>query len=413
VSVSRRRPFYGWAIVAVAAAAAFASGPGQSYGFSVFIDSFIADTGYSRTEISALYTVGTGVSALMVFLIGRAADRFGPRWMLLAVAVALGVACFGMAFAVGPFAFFLAFAALRALGQGSMPVNGTLLVAQWFVRYRGRAMALMGLGGAASTAFLPPFAQFLIESYDWRTAYMVLGVMVWVLIVPLALFVARNRPEDVGMFPDGAREPPASERRAARVDHVPASSRALRTAFFWVMAVAIAVPSLVSTAFVFHQISILTELGVSPAVAAGVFIPYSITAAGAGLLGGVLVDRYNPKRVFIANMGLVVVVALILVNVSGPGLAILYAVAHGLYQGIQSIIWNTIWAFYYGRQGLGRIQGTGSMVNIVASAIGPLPLAALHQAFDGYRTGLLILGLLPILAGIAAALVHREPAGSE
>jgi sugar phosphate permease len=406
----RRRPFYGWAIVGVAGLTFFASGPGQSFGFSVFIDSFIADTGLSRTEISALYTVGTGLSAVMVMLVGRAADRIGPRWMLLGAGIAMGIACFGMAFASGPIAFFLAFAALRALGQGSLPVNGTLLVAQWFARYRGRAMAIMGLGGSASTALLPPVAQFLIETFDWRTAYMFLGVMVWVLVIPLALFVARNRPEEMGLLPDGEVRASRDPVTVTRDQPDAAEPGALRSKFFWVMTLSISVPSLVSTAFIFHQISILTEFGLTATVAAGIFVPFSLASAASGLLGGYLVDRFNPKRVFTANLGLLILVALILVNVSGPGMALLFAVVHGLFQGIQMVVWSTTWAYYYGRQGLGRIQGTASMVNIVASAVGPLPLAALHQFFGSYHSGVLILGLLPIAAILGASLVHRDRA---
>jgi MFS family permease len=413
ISHRRSRPFYGWAIVGVAALVAFASGPGQSYGFSVFIDPLIADTGFSRTEISGLYAIGTGVSALMVFLVGRLADRWGPRSILIVVALGMGIACFGMAFAYGPIAFFFAFAALRALGQGSLPVNGTLLVAQWFVRYRGRAMAIMGLGGAASTAIFPPVSQYLIDLYGWRETYMILGVVVWVLIIPLAVLVVRNRPEDRGQLPDGADELPQSERRAVEADGEPASDRALSSVFFWVTALSLAVPSLVTTAYVFHQISILTEFGLSAGLAAGIFIPFSITAAGSSLLGGYLVDRFSPIRVFTANMGLLVVATVVLLLVSGPALAFLYAGLMGIFQGIQQIIAHTTWAYFYGRRGLGKVQGAGQMTGIAASAIGPLPLAALHGFFGDFVPAIAILGILPILAAVAVNTVQKEPFGTD
>ncbi|MEX2373464.1 MAG: MFS transporter, partial [Dehalococcoidia bacterium] len=156
---SGRRPFYGWAIVGVGGLAAFSSGPGQSYIFSVFLDSLIEDTSLSRTAISTLYAVGTGVSAAMVFLVSRLADRYGARSTLIGAALGLGVACLAMSQARGALMVFLAFSALRALGQGSLTINGTLLAAQWFVRRRGRAMAIMGLGFPLSMAILPPVAR--------------------------------------------------------------------------------------------------------------------------------------------------------------------------------------------------------------------------------------------------------------
>ena len=95
---------------------AFSSGPGQSFVFSIFIDSMIDDTGFSRSTISALYMVSTGVSALMVAMVSRLADRWGARSNLILVGVAFGAACFGMAFSSGLAAFYLSFAGLRALG---------------------------------------------------------------------------------------------------------------------------------------------------------------------------------------------------------------------------------------------------------------------------------------------------------
>ena len=368
----------------------------------------IEDTGFSRTEISGLYAVGTGLSALMVFLVGRLADKYGARMMLLFAATGLGLACFGMAFAVGPIAFFFAFAALRALGQGSMPVNGTLLVAQWFVNYRGRAMAIMGIGGALSNAAFPTISQQLINMFSWRETYMILGVFVWVLILPLAIFVVRNRPEDIGAYPDGADEIPESERRAAEAGTPPGTANALKTLFFWVVAMSIGVPSMVGTAYVFHQISILTDFGLSASLAAGLFVPFALTATGASFLGGYLVDKFNPIRVYTANAGLFLIAAIVLVFVSNPVLGFIYAGLMGLFQGIQMIIMNTTWAYFYGRHGLGKVQGAGSMTNIAYSAIGPLPLAALHGFFGDFRPAILILASLMIVSAIAVNLVRNR-----
>lgn len=134
---SRHRIFYGWFIVAAAGLVVFSTGPGQSYVFSVFIDSIIEDTGLSRTGISVLYMASTALSAILVSFVSRLADRYGPRIMLVAAGLGLGAACFGMATATHILLFYIAFASLRALGQGSLGINCILLVNQWFVSLRG------------------------------------------------------------------------------------------------------------------------------------------------------------------------------------------------------------------------------------------------------------------------------------
>lgn len=200
-------PFYGWVVTLVATLVTFASGPGQSYVFAVFVDPIIDDTGLSRTFVSTLYAVGTGFSAAMIMVVSRLVDRFGARIMLVVIAGLTGIACIGMSAVYGPIGLLLGFAALRALGQGSLPITSVILVAQWFVRYRGRAMSILAIGFAASNAAFPPFARFMIEEIGWRGAYVTLGIIVWALIIPATILFVRNQPEDMGLHPDGAYEP--------------------------------------------------------------------------------------------------------------------------------------------------------------------------------------------------------------
>jgi MFS family permease len=392
--------------VGVGALIAFCSGPGQTFVFAVFIDSLIEDTGLTRTAISSLYAVGTFVSAAMVLTVSRLADRYGIRWTLLGAAIGLGLACFSMSLAYGAVLVFFAFAALRALGQGSMTINGTLLVAQWFVRRRGRAMSLMHLGIPVAVAVQPPVARFLIDSIGWREAYIALGVMVWVLIIPPAIFLVRDRPESVGLYPDGDDAAPASE----RVE--PGIPRQLPPVFtsmgFWLLALPLATMGLVGTGLAFHQVGILEEHGLSATVAANIFIPYAIVSAGASLTGGVVVDRLGPKPVFAASMVLVLCAMTIAMFMNSLTMAVIYAVVLGSAGGSAQLAGSVAWAYYYGRQGLGRVQGAAMMIGVTASALGPLPFAWLQTQFDGFRGAIFVMMLLPVLALVALA-VGKPP----
>ncbi len=404
-------PFYGWAIVLVGALVSFSSGPGQSFVFSIFLDSIIEDTGLSRTNVSFLYAVGTGVSALMVMTVSRIADRTGPRLTLIAVSAVFGFVCFGMAFAVGTVSFFIAFAALRAFGQGSLPINSTLLVASWFVERRGRAMAVVGLGFAASNAILPPVSQFLISSIGWREAYMVLGVMVWVLVLPGAIFLVRNTPEEVGLHPDNRDRPPENEPTPAQVKGQPDKRRVFTSPTFWMLALPLATPSFVSTALIFHQVSIFDEQGLSAAIAASVFVPYAVTSASSSMAGGFIVDRVGPKFLFYLTMIALLTATLLALIIASPVMAIVYALFLGVQGGFQRIVSNTTWAHFYGRHNLGRIQGSAMMVGITSAAVGPLPVAYLQEQTSSYTVPILAMAALPILASIVITFARPKPYG--
>jgi MFS family permease len=395
--------------VLVAAVATFCSGPGQSFVFSVFVDPILADTGISRVGLSTLYAFGTAVSAGMVVLVARLADRFGARAMLAVIALALGVACFGMSAAAGPISLFLGFAALRALGQGSLPVTATVLTAQWFVKRRGRAVAVVVLGLAASNAVLPPVTQALISSVGWRGAYVALGVMVWVLLIPAAILVVRNRPEEVGLHPDGApgpvEEPGVVETLGRR-----GFLRVVASPDFWFLATSLAAVPFVVTALVFHQISILDAQGLTPGAAAGVFVPFAAVSAAMTALSGALAERLGPKGVLTISLALLLVAVVGLQFVSTLPTAIAYSAVLGAATGTQGVVAGMIWAHYYGRSGLGRVQGPATMVMISSAALAPLPLAASRQLSGDYSLGLLIMAAVPVTCFVMTRLFDPERA---
>ena len=391
------RLFYGWYIVAAAGLIVFSTGPGQSYVFSVFIDSIIEDTGLSRTGISVLYLASTIVSAILVTVVSRLADRYGPRIMLVAAGLGLGAACFGMATATHILVFYLAFAALRALGQGSLGINCILLINQWFVSKRGRAVGLMTIGSMLSTALFPSFARFLIDSIEWRGAYAVLGVVAIGLIVPVALLVVRNRPEDAGLFPDGAPHPPISETRQA-ASGAPRNIRVFSSPSFWLLALALSSPSLVTTALMFHQVSIFHENGLSATLAAASFAVFSASSGTSSTISGFVSDRTGPRVLLVFSMTTLVAALALGVVMDTLLLAIIYVVMMGISSGSYMIVHSTIWAYYYGRHGLGRIQGPAMTLSVCASAVGPLPLA-MFQAYTGdYTVGMLAMMSLPVLS---------------
>ncbi len=393
-------------MVAVATIATFSSGPGQSFVFSVFVDPILADTGISRVYLSTLYAFGTGVSAAMVVLVARLVDRFGARLMLAGIALGLGIAAFGMSLAAGPLALFFGFAAMRALGQGSLPVTATMLTAQWFVRRRGRAMAVVVLGLAASNALLPPLTQSFIAAFGWREAYVALGIMVWLLLIPASVLIVRNRPEEVGLHPDGAAEP-VEEPGGDGSGNPRGSREVVLSQDFWLLAVPLAAIPFAVTALVFHQISILGEQGIPPSVAASVFIVFAIASAAATSLSGFLTERLGPRKPLAISLALLLFGVLGLQLASTPLLAAGYAAVVGAAAGIQGVVAGTIWAHYYGRHGLGRVQGPATTVMISAAALAPLPLAALRQLSGDYSLGLAMMAAIPIIC--AAMLYFFDP----
>ena len=180
----------------------------------------------------------------------------------------------------------------------------------------------------------------------------------------------------------------------------------MRSLSFWLLALPMASPGVVSTALVLHQTSIFEEAGLSATLAAGVFVIFSVSAAITSLVGGFLVERGDPKILYGFTMLMLLVGLLLVFVINSTFIAVLYVIVMGIANGSHHIVQGVIWAHFYGRNGLGRIQGPAMMIGISGAAIGPLPLALLHDLSGSYSTGILLMMSLPILSLVSIILAR-------
>lgn len=365
----------------VAVAAFFASAPGQSFLISVFVDDMLAGTGLSRTAFSGLYAGGTIVSAVSMLLLGRVIDRHGlrPAWFLVAGALAL--ACGLASVATGAILVFLALATLRTFGQGSFPLLGTLLVARSFERRRGQAIAVAHLGITAASIVLPPVVGALILAVGWRHAYQVIGVVLVIVVLPLALLIRTGPPRDhaaVAAEPEGGY-PPATRRLGSLT--VPSGGAAA-------MLLVLAAPPLIGTALTFHAVSILGERGLSFLQAGLALSVLGISSAAGTMAAGGVADRLG-NRGLLTSLSLFTLAAPLTLLITGPLTAYTAFAILGIGMGATGVVNGTVWARTYGTTQLGRIQGTAQSSMITAAAMAPLIPAVSDALTGGYDAALL------------------------
>ena len=390
--------------------ALFISGPGQTYSVSVFVDPIINDTSWSRTLVSGLYTAGSLTAAAVMVLVGRMLDRHGARVLMIAVGVLFGFAALWMSQVDSPLELYAGFAAIRTLGQGALSLIGTTLVALWFVRMRGRAMALSSLGAVASRAAFPPLIHFFISRWGWQGAWVALAVVIW-SVTPLALLARRN-PEAIGLRPDGARaEPTGSEATPSARATQEANfslSEAMRTPSFWLLLLASSSHSLISTALIFHMVSVITSKGLDAGLAAtvlSVMAPMSLVGTFAA---GYLADKLPNRFLLAASQGILTLNMLWIFALSEPWQALVYGGMLGLGGGFSMTTNAVIWPNYYGRRHLGSIRGVVSTCMVGFAALGPLPFGLLFDLTDSYATAILVFLAMPT-ACATAALLARPP----
>ena len=397
--------FYGWIMLGVGFLGLLATGPGQSYNIAVFVNPLIEELKLSRTAISSAYSIGTMIAALGLSYIGKMIDRFGPRLMIIVLASSLAAVCMFFPFVSGIIVLSIAFTAVRFFGQGALTLGSTNLVSQWFSRRRGMALSITSLGFAVGNAVYPPLTQMLMARIGWQMCWVFQGVFVLALMIPIASILVVNKPEDMGLLPDGdPTPPPGEEGEASQADGLEdgfSVSEAMRTVAFWVLAVANAVPAMLITGMIFHQISYFEGQGLDAQSAANIFPILSVAMVISMVIYGQLLDRIKTSTVVAIGIIMNAVALWLMYIADSMVLAGVYAVAMGATQAATMTNASYIWPRYFGRKHLSGIQGSAFTICIVGAAIGPLPFGIAYDVFGGYHEAVLVLSLLPLIFGLA------------
>ena len=407
--------FYGWVIFAVGTLGQIMLSPGLTFAVAQFIDYFIRDLQISRSLVSTLYTVATIIGSLSLLVMGKMVDRFGPRVMGALISLLFGLSCIYMGQVINAAMLFLGFIALRMLGQSSLSLVCNTAINLWWVRRRGTVLGLSGLIiGIGGLGIFPNLIQALITFKDWRFAYLILGILVLVILLPAAAIFFRNRPEEYGLQPDGIAQLPSSESTiqvSIPLEENWTLAEAIRTPIFWILAICTASVSLLVSGLFFHLVSIFEDQHLPAVIAASTFLAVALSSAIFNLISGILVDRISVIHLLVISQAALIACMLLAQNLTGIPMAYLFGILIGVCLGLSNTISNVSWAKYYGREHLGAIMGASAIIVIIGSALGPMPLGIARDLLGSYDQALTWAISLPLIL-MAASLFARPPVKS-
>ena len=398
--------FYGWTIVGIGSLGIFTSGAGQSHTFSPFIPVISKDLQISSTSITTAYMIATLFAAFLLPQIGKLVDKFGPRIVLIYTVILLGIGCLIFGAASNFLMLAVAFGFLRFFGQGTLMLGSANIITQWFDKKRGFALGLMGLGFALSMGIHPPISDFLITNYGWRSAWVIIGLSTWILMLPPLIFLAIDKPEDVNEKPDGIQKNIVNQN--TKIFGL-SLNEALKEKSFYILSFSFFSISTLITALHFFQVTILNQhFNLPSREAAALFIPTMITMIIFIPLAGKILDKFETHNV-IGIALLVTTASLISISFSSNiTFAIIYSIIFGINNAFNLSLFGYIWPRYFGRLHVGSIQGTGQMVLVVGASIGAMPFAlAMDFGYDLLLT-IRLAALYPFLSAFLCFFFLRE-----
>ena len=419
-----RTPFYyGWLVLGLSGAGAFAAtaiagvvlGGVQTY--------ILEDTSWSRTSIGLAASCGVWMSGLFAPFAGRMADRYGPRWLMPVGVIVLGLSMIAIGGVHAAWQFFLAAVIGRAISQPFLiGVVPRTMAVNFFSRRRNIALALTGIYRPISGALIIQAFSIIAVFADWRTAFRYLGFFSLALAVPM-IIIMRRRPEDIGLLPDGApqdqsgQQSPATRGGDARASspvsrasaEISSTTReALRTQAFWVLAIVTFLEVAATSGLGFSLVPHLREFaGLTTPQAAGV-LSISTFLALSSLVWGQLAGRVTARWCIVGALALSAAAALALLRVDSLLAAYIFGVLWGLFHSGLEVLRYIFMADYFGRDSYGAIAGAMRPFEAGGLGVGQL-VGPLIYDFTGSYTLLIVCSSAVLFVSSALMLLTRRP----
>lgn len=442
------RIFYGWWVVAAAAAINVYGAGVWFYGFPIFYKVLLDEFGWSAAAGAAVVSLSRLEGGLEGPVVGYLVDRFGPRRMAVIGAVIAGTGFMLMSrvagVSLGPvhISAFLVFVLLYA-GWMSIGYNtgfshaSQAAVNAWFHRKRSRAFAIfsLGAGGSGLTVFL---LGWVVNGYGWRTAAFFAGVGIFVIVIPLSLLL-RHKPEQYGYLPDGddPTEVMASvgdgvARQAGGVTALAASEEvedvspisaeleerdytvreALLCVAFWMLVLGTAARAVAMTSVVIHEVKYLTDVRSIPLLQASAALGAMVTVSLVGRLGfGLLADYVQKRYVLIACTLLQALGIYILASVNGMLMVWLFVVVYGIAYGGAIPVYMAVVGEYFGRRNFATIRGWMQLFQIPATVMGPIYAGWVYDTTNSYQFAFTSF-IIALVLGTVFLFLARPPSRS-
>jgi MFS transporter, OFA family, oxalate/formate antiporter len=407
--IEKRPIFYGWWIVLCGFLLLFLYAGAGFYSFSIFIHPLETDFGWSRSQISLAMTIYLVVNGIMAPFIGYMTERFGPRRIMTLFVIGFGVSFILVSLTQTLWHFYLAYTliAFTSAGVGFVPVSAIL--ARWFTRRRGTALGLSMVGISVGGLVMSPFIEYMNTSYSWRTAFVFMGILVWVVGLPVTLFFIKGSPRDMGLLPDNDLPEEVagdslmdnfSEQDTPQEDGWPLKA-ALKSRFLWsVIATFILAPA-AQMGVLQHQMPLITGIGVSGTVAAAA-LGFTAGLGGVGKMSFGRISELLPVQ-FAALLcfGLQALGVLILYNASSMVSVWAYVFIFGFAMGGNIVLLPIVVGHYFGLASFGVILGVVTFFQALGAGSGAIISGLVYDFTGSYEMALQLYVGLYALAVVA------------
>ncbi|NQW16961.1 MAG: MFS transporter [Chloroflexi bacterium] len=404
--------YYGWYVIAALFFTIFI-GVGVRGSYGVFVKTWEDEFGASVTLISVAASLGWLMNGASQPIFGNLTDRYGGRPVIILSMIPMGLGAIAMAFVTNAYMLIFMYGfVISFFSGGIMFSTGGPVVAAWFRAKRGTAMSILAAGGSVGGLILVPFAAYLLIQFSWQTAWVVMGVIMLALGVPLLILVLKSRPEDMGLQQDGYTAPrdvfatPPQEALSGPL----ATDRwqdSYSSAPMWQLSMAYVVCGITTASISVHYVRWAVDQDISAGKAAIAFgLLMGINAIGV-LTIGYLSDKM-PRKTLLGIVYLIRSLAFLSFLVLPAGVALwAFAIIGGASWLATVPLTTSLTADVYGVKALGTLSGLINLAHQLGGAGAVLAFGIVFDRFDTYDPAFFG-GFLTLLAAGVISLSINE-----
>ena len=377
-------------------------------GTGVLIKPLTQEFGWSRGDVSLALTLLTIGIALGVLLSGRLIDRYGARRVVCAsIALSMLVILTGPLYVATLPLFYTMMLLAAVVGAPTNTIGYARVISDWFDKRRGLFIGINSAGIGLGFTLAPLVCNWAVGIGGWRAGYVSLGLFLLVIVFPTVYFFLIDKPEDVGMLPDGATKSASGHQEASDTSGHLSLGEALRTRVFWLMIIIVACIAF-SLNGIFSQLAaLLTDRGIDMTTAAMVVSTMGISMAVARVAVGYIIDKLFAPMVAVAVFLLVLVGVGLLIYGQHLNLYIIAAILMGIGIGTESDLMVFLTGRYFGLRHFGAIFSWVFIAHMTGTSLGPYIMGSSYDFHGSYIPILQVCLALLALATVLFAFLGR------
>jgi MFS family permease len=403
---------YGWVVVA-SAFFIFSTNALAIYGFGVFLTPQTQEFNWERGELSAAFSAGILVAGCLASISGRISDRYGPRIMVTAGAVAMAVGFALMSLITALWQAYLIWGVFLGVGIGGTvtPINTN--IPRWFSAKTGLAIAIPGAGFGVGSVVAPLLIQWLLGVFDWRMTFIVIGIIRLVVALPAAMFMRRD-PSDMGIKPYGdtaeGRDIPAGSNLTGF-----SFTEAMKSRRFWLFAMIHFGFGFYLQMVIVHIVPNAIDVGIAAVAAAAILSVMAGSSVLGMLCAGFVAERMGSLRLMGICLLVMTLAIIWLLFAHSTWMLFLFAGVFGFFNGSFLPLLTLVPMRIFGMKSLGSIFGIIMLLGTLGGAIGAPMSGLIFDVTGNYNIAFIVAACIGVMTIVFSLLLRRylqQPARS-